>query len=101
MRRPGTLLQPINPCRHGTPSRCSWPVPCSVTLTDAAILTLERRNPWLRSEEHTSELQSHSDLHSFPTRRSSDQPMPPWHPFPVQLASPVLRDVNRCSDLDT
>src|SRR5215211_7841368 len=24
-----------------------------------------------RSEEHTSELQSHSDLHSFPTRRSS------------------------------
>src|ERR687886_189991 len=25
-----------------------------------------------RSEEHTSELQLHSDLHSFPTRRSSD-----------------------------
>src|SRR5476649_2820822 len=25
-----------------------------------------------RSEEHTSELQSHSDLHSFPTRRSAD-----------------------------
>src|SRR4030095_5793555 len=25
-----------------------------------------------RSAEHTSELQSHSDLHSFPTRRSSD-----------------------------
>src|SRR5215211_4573610 len=29
-----------------------------------------------RSEEHTSELQSHSDLHSFPTRRSSDLPWP-------------------------
>src|SRR5882672_61013 len=28
--------------------------------------------PKPRSEEHTSELQSHSDLHSFPTRRSSD-----------------------------
>src|SRR5476649_2168467 len=28
-----------------------------------------------RSEEHTSELQSHSDLHSFPTRRSSDLPI--------------------------
>src|SRR5579875_954519 len=28
--------------------------------------------PYLRSEEHTSELQSHRDLHSFPTRRSSD-----------------------------
>src|ERR1035437_4031275 len=25
-----------------------------------------------RSEEHTSELQSRQDLHSFPTRRSSD-----------------------------
>src|ERR671916_539195 len=25
-----------------------------------------------RSEEHKSELQSHRDLHSFPTRRSSD-----------------------------
>src|SRR5215204_2765368 len=32
--------------------------PCTSTVT--------------RSEEHTSELQSHSDLHSFPTRRSSD-----------------------------
>src|SRR5882672_9302911 len=28
--------------------------------------------PARRSEEHTSELQSHRDLHSFPTRRSSD-----------------------------
>src|SRR3712207_6543126 len=26
----------------------------------------------IRSEEHTSELQSRQDLHSFPTRRSSD-----------------------------
>src|SRR5438034_349329 len=32
----------------------------------------ERRPRRRRSEEHTSELQSHSDLHSFPTRRSSD-----------------------------
>src|SRR5476649_478858 len=30
------------------------------------------RNRSERSEEHTSELQSHRDLHSFPTRRSSD-----------------------------
>src|SRR4029453_13603354 len=29
---------------------------------------------WGRSEEHTSELQSHRDLHPFPTRRSSDLP---------------------------
>src|SRR5476649_391154 len=30
------------------------------------------RSRQIRSEEHTSELQSHRDLHSFPTRRSSD-----------------------------
>src|SRR4030095_6934555 len=30
------------------------------------------RRDTLRSEEHTSGLQSHRDLHSFPTRRSSD-----------------------------
>src|SRR5476649_2509074 len=34
-----------------------------------------RRTGVARSEEHTSELQSHRDLHSFPTRRSSDLPI--------------------------
>src|SRR5579875_187623 len=34
--------------------------------------SLQIRLTLSRSEEHTSELQSHSDLHSFPTRRSSD-----------------------------
>src|SRR5215204_274101 len=39
----------------------------------AAVFRCDDRNFHLhRSEEHTSELQSHSDLHSFPTRRSSD-----------------------------
>src|SRR5579875_1203640 len=33
-----------------------------------------RRRLRRRPEEHTSELQSHRDLHSFPTRRSSDLP---------------------------
>src|SRR5476649_519947 len=33
-----------------------------------------------RSEEHTSELQSHRDLHSFPTRRSSDLTARPGRP---------------------
>src|SRR5882672_8679657 len=33
---------------------------------------VKRYGTLTRSEEHTSELQSHSDLHSFPTRRSSD-----------------------------
>src|SRR5476649_2785350 len=32
----------------------------------------DRAHEGKRSEEHTSELQSHRDLHSFPTRRSSD-----------------------------
>src|SRR5579875_910192 len=36
-----------------------------------ALIAYHRRES-SRSEEHTSELQSHSDLHSFPTRRSSD-----------------------------
>src|SRR5882672_9268178 len=39
-------------------------------LLGAGLVPLDR----VRSEEHTSELQSHSDLHSFPTRRSSDLP---------------------------
>src|SRR5947207_3417269 len=33
-----------------------------------------------RSEEHTSELHSHSDLHPFPTRRSSDLCARPQQP---------------------
>src|SRR5476649_1242008 len=37
------------------------------------VATSDMLNVWgERSEEHTSELQSHRDLHSFPTRRSSD-----------------------------
>src|SRR5438034_850415 len=47
-------------------------------------------NPY-RSEEHTSELQSHSDLPSFPTRRSSDLD----HPL-----GPVLRRDERVHDLE-
>src|SRR5476649_913798 len=39
------------------------------------VRVVERvRDAGARSEEHTSELQSHRDLHSFPTRRSSDLP---------------------------
>src|SRR5882672_1118606 len=42
--------------------------PALQALADA----MKDASPNDRSEEHTSELQSHSDLHSFPTRRSSD-----------------------------
>src|SRR5882672_9468298 len=38
----------------------------------AVLLRTQRQPGHFRSEEHTSELQSHRDLHSFPTRRSSD-----------------------------
>src|SRR5476649_2814371 len=43
-----------------------------VTAGDELAFTTAERRVVNRSEEHTSELQSHSDLHSFPTRRSSD-----------------------------
>src|SRR5688572_14574488 len=86
-------------------------------LPDASILITERNGrlrhfkdgvlsgPVLRSEEHTSELQSqsnlvcrlllenHSDhraLHSFPTRRSSDLPLPD-QPWEYQTANARIR----------
>src|SRR5882672_3044159 len=46
------------------------PRPSSVTVTVRP--SFSRVTSMRRSEEHTSELQSHRDLHSFPTRRSSD-----------------------------
>src|SRR5262252_4947872 len=49
-------------------SNTAWP--------NAGPGSASRSTRWInrkaRSEEHTSELQSHRDLHSFPTRRSSD-----------------------------
>src|SRR5437773_442955 len=44
-----------------------WP-----TQWTSSSMAARTRRQKLRSEEHTSELQSHHDLHSFPTRRSSD-----------------------------
>src|SRR5476649_2959016 len=46
-----------------------------------------------RSEEHTSELQSHRDLHSFPTRRSSDLYSRPARRSPGPAESTVRRPV--------
>src|ERR1044072_5767121 len=45
------------------------PVRCR---TDVSTVRAICDQPSRRSEEHTRELQSHRDLHSFPTRRSSD-----------------------------
>src|SRR5882672_3822860 len=44
---------------------------CRPLRTVVAVYSADVATP-IRSEEHTSELQSHRDLHSFPTRRSSD-----------------------------
>src|SRR5688572_24895514 len=45
----------------------------------------------VRSEEHTSELQSQSNLHSFPTRRSSDLiRVTNAHSVPVERSDIVL-----------
>src|SRR5476649_2874475 len=48
------------------PRRGALPIPPAPTLQGLKAKLTQR------SEEHTSELQSHRDLHSFPTRRSSD-----------------------------
>src|SRR5882672_10471723 len=45
---------------------------CRLSIPTASSLSITMSRMKSRSEEHTSELQSHSDLHSFPTRRSSD-----------------------------
>src|SRR5215211_4988876 len=47
-------------------------IDATIASEDATFWSHEGVEPYARSEEHTSELQSHSDLHSFPTRRSSD-----------------------------
>src|SRR6476646_1222910 len=55
-------------------------------METAASASFYRSVGSLRSEEHTSELQSHRDLHSFPTRRSSD------------LAAPILLEASGALD---
>src|SRR5215204_735187 len=54
-------------CRHGPHHGAQ-----KSTITGTSLRRTSFSNVAVRSEEHTSELQSHRDLHSFPTRRSSD-----------------------------
>src|ERR1044072_4054643 len=49
----------------------------------------------VRSEEHTSELQSHRDLHSFPTRRSSDLPLRSRRPDAKGVSTPKLNNATK------
>src|SRR4029453_577125 len=51
-----------------------------------------------RSEEHTSELQSHRDLPSFPTRRSSDLRNGPSKPRRKRSTTILLPEF--CVDLE-
>src|ERR1044072_7616343 len=55
------------------------------------------RMRFTRSEEHTSGLQSHRDLPSFPTRRSSDlqQSSRPAHPGVLLFSHPLRRFYDR------
>src|SRR5476649_2247824 len=63
-------------CRQAQPSQCFLePLIRLIRVGDELVNALGTEELWVqRSEEHTSELQSHRDLHSFPTRRSSDLP---------------------------
>src|ERR687893_430461 len=67
----------------------SYPHPCrSLAMSPYAIHTVDGLS---RSEEHTSELQSHRDLHSFPTRRSSDLDVQrlPYRPDSKVISAPL------------
>src|SRR5215211_6249944 len=68
--------------------------------TNSAIKTNVSTIAGFRSEEHTSELQSHRDLHSFPTRRSSDLNLAPGDERLTRLRAvhDVRRDEQRDKD---
>src|SRR5882672_5181230 len=75
----GMLLWPIVRARAAGPTVTTLEATRLINSKNAQIVDVRAASdfaagtlPSARSEEHTSELQSHSDLHSFPTRRSSD-----------------------------
>src|SRR5882672_4430645 len=63
---------PISLLRPNTARSCEDPHGSGIGVVGGSAGNTNTGAMWVRSEEHTSELQSHSDLHSFPTRRSSD-----------------------------
>src|ERR1044072_113915 len=60
----------IGVCMRRHIRRCDGDAFCADLLANVAVG--ETCTLAFRSEEHTSELQSHRYIHSFPTRRSSD-----------------------------
>src|SRR5476649_2531314 len=78
-----------------TRSRTSSKKQADANLRHASGSRASSSSPWRsRSEEHTSELQSHRDLHSFPTRRSSD-----LHPTKNQVKN-LIEEASGC-ELET
>src|SRR6266496_1652830 len=69
---------------------CSWIAAYSSSVSGPSFCSTLVGTPSLRSEEHTAELQSRRDLHSFPTRRSSDLPDDLQAAHRVQLDRGVL-----------
>src|SRR5476649_692884 len=67
---------PILPDRAGEIAGISDEPGVAIGIGSAGLAGGRNAVQCRRSEEHTSELQSHSDLHSFPTRRSSDLTRP-------------------------
>src|SRR5476649_1794667 len=69
----------------GCGSVSTWQPLCGLRQIHSCLTQSRGELTYARSEEHTSELQSHSDLHSFPTRRSSDLLYEPrlWFGFHV------------------
>src|SRR5476649_1306964 len=81
---------PISRSPMASASLCAWPSASSKRPTSRLGTNDESACRQCRSEEHTSELQSHRDLHSFPTRRSSDLALPYGVSFFVRLAERFL-----------
>src|SRR5262252_8333613 len=63
---------PISPTAQGIAERLQKPACSRAKHAEPHDTHAHLGCRQVRSEEHTSELQSHRDLHSFPTRRSSD-----------------------------
>src|SRR5882672_1763844 len=82
-------ISPFRPAALATPasSRLKYGTRHAPGLCCHALESSQRR-----SEEHTSELQSHSDLHSFPTRRSSDLPISASRACHAGKLSPEIRN---------
>src|SRR5476649_932020 len=75
---------------HATNSKQVVDTLFSPNYPQATSVVAKTAAGYVRSEEHTSELQSHRDLHSFPTRRSSDLGIAACHQHQTGGRYPLL-----------